>query len=607
MPLVTREGVELARVGTWHTSTGIWNCNRTQIADAVRAGQSGKFRNGIIKRGHIDPRFAGDAVVAGDGEPALGQVRNLRTARGGDSLVGDVLVPDWLDDELDALYPSRSVEADLGVETPDGEKYSMVLTGLALLGVTKPAIPSLAELPERIAASEYTAAVSIAAGFFDETAHPRGEKGSSSGGKFVSAERGDGQKGKEGKSGDVKEVQDELVRLGLLSPDSGKHGGKDGLFGPKTEAAVKKWQKAHGHKETGKVTADLLAALKKAKKGDLEKAQAETERKATTDESKTKDGKPKFTPAGDLIIYPKDKSSKAKRVKAAAAAAAPVGLDIREITASTVVYDDAHGRVWAAAWIDTDDAISVETPVPAVVSYEPISASAAGVAAHTMSVPIYSGRGWDPSTITASLGETSVSIAPALRAAVGMDESADEAAVEAAILAKLTTPVDEPAPIVPEPVAVTPPAPIADTPVIPAAQDGRSDSNDGRSDSEVAREVAAQVAAALAPIQASAAQYEAKISDLSSELAQRKSDEAAAVKAQILASALSDGKIAPADRDQWASDYDESPKVTTRILASLKPGTAFPVSASGYAGDDAQSTDEFKQFEQQFGWGVSNG
>jgi hypothetical protein len=51
-------------------------------------------------------------------------VSNLRLAKGGDSLVGDLLVPDWLDDELPAIYPSRSVEADLGVETPDGEKFS---------------------------------------------------------------------------------------------------------------------------------------------------------------------------------------------------------------------------------------------------------------------------------------------------------------------------------------------------------------------------------------------------------------------------------------------------------------------------------------------------
>jgi hypothetical protein len=154
--LVTRPAVELARVGQWSTSTGPWNCTRTQLADAARAAASGNFRNPVLKPGHVDPRF--------DGEPALGQVRNVRLSADGDALLGDVQLPDWLDSELDAMYPSRSIEADLGVETAGGEHYSMVLTGLALLGVTRPAIQSLADLPQRVAASDYyTSAVSVAA------------------------------------------------------------------------------------------------------------------------------------------------------------------------------------------------------------------------------------------------------------------------------------------------------------------------------------------------------------------------------------------------------------------------------------------------------------
>jgi hypothetical protein len=190
-----------------------------------------------------------------------------------------------------------------------------------------------------------------------------------------------------------------------------------------------------------------------------------------------------------------------------------------------------------------------------------------------------------------------------------MSETDTEEAVEAALLARLQTPVVAPAPIVPELAAVTPPAPTNTTPVTPvvsAVPDSRSDSNTGRSESEVEKLVADKVAAALAPIQASAAQYEAQITGLSTELAQRKADEALAVKTQILASALADGKIAPAEREQWEKDYDEAPSVTTRILASLKPGTAFPISASGYAGDDAKAQDEFKGFEAQFGWGTTN-
>ncbi len=53
----------------------------------------------------------------------------------------------------------------------------------------------------------------------------------------------------------VAEVQKELVRLGLYD------GAPDGRSGPKTEAAILRFEKQAGHMETGVVTPDLLAAL----------------------------------------------------------------------------------------------------------------------------------------------------------------------------------------------------------------------------------------------------------------------------------------------------------------------------------------------------------
>ena len=73
---------------------------------------------------------------------------------------------------------------------------------------------------------------------WDEEKHPRGEKGSSNGGKFVA-------------------VQKSLIKAGYLGKNDGKNGnGADGINGPKTEAAIRKWQKLHGRKVTGKATAD---------------------------------------------------------------------------------------------------------------------------------------------------------------------------------------------------------------------------------------------------------------------------------------------------------------------------------------------------------------
>lgn len=50
-------------------------------------------------------------------------------------------------------------------------------------------------------------------------------------------------------------VQDLLIKLNLL------RGSADGLYGPATDTAIRGWQKAKGHPETGYLTDDQLAAL----------------------------------------------------------------------------------------------------------------------------------------------------------------------------------------------------------------------------------------------------------------------------------------------------------------------------------------------------------
>lgn len=574
MPLVTRTGVEIARTGRWNASTGEWNCTRSQLADAVRAHQSGKFRAPVLKRGHVDPRYAGDAHVNADGEPALGQVRNLRLANGGDSLIGDLLVPDWLDEELPAIYPSRSVEADLGVETSDGDHFDMVVSGLALLGVTAPAIQSLADLPERVAASEFVAALSVAAsipvaaGFWDEAAHPRGGKGSAAGGKFVAKGSGYQSAGKAGDASTVKAVQKELIRLGLLAPDSGKSGGVDGLFGPKTDAAVKKWQTGHGHTATGKVSEQLLATLKAAKKGDHGQAQ------------KTADAHPK-------------KRRQAKVKAAAEALAAAHGYGLREITADTIVLHDDAGLVWVARWDDTDDTVTVGDPAPATVTYTPLAASSAASAVHTMHRPLlFSQRGWDARTITASLGDTTLDITP-LREALGLDDTADETAVMKAATERLqANPTTETPTTTTEPAAVTP----AST---PAAPEGHVTSTDTVRDVEAL--VAAKVAAALAGHTAGQDALRAELTRVSSELAGRKQAETVTRRETLLASAVQSGRIRPADKDRYAALFDAAPEATTGLLDALAPGTAVPVQASGYAGTEAGGSDDNALYDSWFG------
>jgi hypothetical protein len=123
--LQTIPGVEIARVGTWNTSTGTWVCTPADIQDAVRAAADPTFRTPVIKLGHTDPRF--------DGEPAFGVIKNIRASDDGQALLGDLTgVPAWLAEMMPTSYPSRSIEATMDVVTPQGARYGWVVNGLAL-------------------------------------------------------------------------------------------------------------------------------------------------------------------------------------------------------------------------------------------------------------------------------------------------------------------------------------------------------------------------------------------------------------------------------------------------------------------------------------------
>lgn len=139
--LRTIPDVELVKVGAWPASTGDVEIQPKDLEAAVVAAGSPSVRKPILKLGHVDPRF--------DGEPAVGWVDNIRLSNDGLTLLGDLKgVPSWLADIMPSAYPDRSIEAQFGAKDQTGKIHDFVLTGLALLGVSPPAVGTLTSLQD---------------------------------------------------------------------------------------------------------------------------------------------------------------------------------------------------------------------------------------------------------------------------------------------------------------------------------------------------------------------------------------------------------------------------------------------------------------------------
>lgn len=156
-------GVELARPGTWQLSSGDQTFTEQMLHDAARFAARADARPSPVKIGHVDKRF--------DGEPALGWLGNLRVADdNGPVLLGDITgMPDWLAATAPTAWPDRSVEGWTDYEA-DGETYSFVIDGLALLGVTPPGMSSIRSLRDLPQALGVAASARIYASFGAPTA-----------------------------------------------------------------------------------------------------------------------------------------------------------------------------------------------------------------------------------------------------------------------------------------------------------------------------------------------------------------------------------------------------------------------------------------------------
>jgi hypothetical protein len=615
LELARREGVELIRTGRFQTLTGSWNPTPKDIRAAVEAMACPAIRKPVIRIGHTDQRFA----PAGDGEPALGWFENLRATDGGHTLVADQVTLPWLHSVQAAAYPSRSIEGNYNHRCSEGHVHPFVIHTVALLGVTPPGVQtlrSLNDLPELlgVAASGEVpdgaehVQVTVHAGrhSFDESKHQRDGDG-----KFASAPGG-------GEGGSVPAAASGLKRNDKVAAriplaDGETYAGSaairsagialaavDGPDGRSVRLGVGidpdeigRWAGAdrggtvvldqQGMNQLREAIPQMLEAGKAGKArwrqmdkeidrleaaGDQEALDAHNEAMAAfgdfsvLDEGTItggwgdlhlrvlmSDGEPRYyleaktgttAPTVSNELIEASHLRRLAKLLEQAGAAAPVQA-AADVPAHLDGLREARAQIAASAEQPSDldptdglPAVDDVTPPP-----EPAEVPAPVLPAAEPEQPLTDPKEEDPVSDTDLSG---------LRSRLGLTDDADQEQILSAIDALKAK---------------------ADTPPVPSPE-----------------MVAASAAATRAIEQAETARAEmqTELQRLSGELASIRASAATSVKTALFDGAVTAGKIKPAERESWEGRYDRAPEVISEILASIAPGTAVPVMASGTVG-----------------------
>lgn len=86
-----------------------------------------------------------------------------------------------------------------------------------------------------------------------------------------------------------------------------------------------------------------------------------------------------------------------------------------------------------------------------------------------------------------------------------------------------------------------------------------------------------------------------QVQKLSAEIAEMKAEKFNEKRQGVIAAAIGDGKITPAERAVWEKQYTEAPGVVETILASIKRGAAVPIGEVGH-GDGAEGVNAEDDF-----------
>lgn len=149
--LATIKDVELVKTGIeYPLASGPHTFIESELRSIYESQDDPAIASPRIWLGHADDERIHGGRHPGmppSGEPAVGVVKSMTLEDKGHTLRGDLAgTPLWLAKIMAVVFPSRSIEGSLGVETVTGHKWECVMSGLALLGVCWPGVSTLDDI-----------------------------------------------------------------------------------------------------------------------------------------------------------------------------------------------------------------------------------------------------------------------------------------------------------------------------------------------------------------------------------------------------------------------------------------------------------------------------
>lgn len=572
--LARREGVELVNTGSWRLLSGSWDPNSTDILAAVEASKCPAVRRPRLKLGHLDPRFngAGDKML--DGTPALGWFDNLRASDDGNTLLGDQVALPWLSKVQAAAWPDRSIEGTYRKRCALGHTHPFVIDAVSLLGETPPGIPTLKSIKS---IEDLPAALGVAAAG-DEVedgemvqATIRAAAEVHTGAMVALIPTTEDAERLEVEGGEpANQLHVTLAYLGEAEA-LGSRGRQDVIDAVSTAAnglpqfqaeafALNVFNPPGAQRDDGK---DRDTCIVLGLSGDPIDAVHDLVSAALREALWSVDVPAQHRPwhAHMTLQYTDDLGKLAELVDRIG----PITFDRIRIALAgdhidiPLIGPDEEGGTVAAS---TARLTPIRERIAHLEASDGVAASADPPAAPT--APAHQLPAAEPEQKTEPKEEDLVSDLSAVRSRLGLDADADLDAIAAAVDELKTK-------------AETTEQQVAASAATEAEKD------------ELRKEVT---------ILAS------QVQTMSSKLADAEAEKATTIKASVFDAAVKDGKITPADREQWEKDYDEAPGAVTRVLASIAVGTAVPVLASGIAGDPEPTGASFDDTEYNRLFGI---